>query len=116
MYYHPKYYKELRKQRRDSIEALPRNGESLVPEEAPSPKPQAPSLKLQAASLKPQAASFKLQAASGKLPDPRTPEHLITLHGSWTEGQDQDKCIVRMREMPRNLVWWKSDFLTLRNF
>ena len=30
-WYHPKYYKELRKQYRDSIEALPRKGESLVP-------------------------------------------------------------------------------------
>ena len=38
---HPKYYKELRKQYRDSIEALPRNGESLVP----SSKLQAPSFK-----------------------------------------------------------------------
>jgi len=48
---HPKYYKELRKQYRDSIEALPRNGESLVPSskhQASSFKPQAPSLKLQA--------------------------------------------------------------------
>ena len=65
---HPKYYKELRKQYRDSIEALPRNGESLVP----SAKPQASSdgeLRAKAyAKLasrivgKPQAPSIKRQA------------------------------------------------------
>ena len=48
MFYHPNYYKKLRKQYRDSIEALPRNGESLVLEEAPSDS--SPSRKLQAAS------------------------------------------------------------------
>ena len=56
MFYHPNYYKKLRKQYRDSIEALPRNGESLVLEEAPSDsssKPQAPS----DSSSKPQAPS-----------------------------------------------------------
>ena len=68
---HPKYYKELRKQYRDSIEALPRNGESLVLEEAPSLKLQAASLKLSnqpsgAPSSKPQAPSYKPQASSHK--------------------------------------------------
>ena len=71
---HPNYYKKLRKQRRDSTEALPRNGESLVlvKSQAPSTKPQAPSAKLlkhQAASPKPRTTSFKLQAGSYKLSD-----------------------------------------------
>ena len=57
---HPKYYKELRKQYRDSIEALPRNGESLVP----SSKPQAPSTKNPGRNGR--APSSKLQASSTK--------------------------------------------------
>ena len=66
-WYHPKYYKELRKQYRDSIEALPRNGESLVP----TSKLQATSCKRQASSTKGpgperQAPSTKLQASSTK--------------------------------------------------
>ena len=63
-WYHPKYYKELRKQYRDSIEALPRKGESLVPE-APSSKHQAPSDKnpgRDGRSSKRQAPSVKHQA------------------------------------------------------
>ena len=101
MYHHPKYYKELRKQRRDSTEALPRNGESLVPEEAPSTKPQASSFKhggrrerptvineihdewaqdngykassskRQASSPKQEASSSKPQAASSLIREPR---------------------------------------------
>ena len=62
MFYHPKYYKKLRKQYRDSIEALPRNGESLVLEEAPSDS----SSKLQASVKQKKAPSRKLQAASDK--------------------------------------------------
>ena len=90
MFYHPNYYKKLRKQYRDSIEALPRNGESLVLEEAPSDsssKPQAPSdssskpyqinyddfckgdEEPQASSSKPQASSVKLQAPSSDNPE-----------------------------------------------
>ncbi len=68
---HPKYYKELRKQYRDSMEALPRNGESLVP--APSSKRQAsssmdhdpkpePSSGSETSSNKHQAPSYKRQA------------------------------------------------------
>ncbi len=77
MFYHPNYYKKLRKQYRDSIEALPRNGESLVLEEAPSDsssKPQAPSdssSKPQASSPKQQASSSKPQATSSVIRDPR---------------------------------------------
>ena len=72
IWYHPKYYKELRKQYRDSIEALPRNGESLVP--ASSDKQQASSVKPQATedkSNKPQAPSGKHQASSRKQQAPR---------------------------------------------
>ena len=82
-----------------------------------SSKRQASSgLKLQAASFKPQAASVKLQATSYKLHDSWTTEHLITIHGSGTKGPDQDISVVRMLHMPCNLVWWKSDFSTLRYF
>ena len=68
IFYHPKYYKELRKQYRDSIEALPRNGESLVPsskQQASSDKPQAegsrPSAKHQAPCVKPAGSSSKIR-------------------------------------------------------
>ena len=70
---HPKYYKELRKQYRDSqvVNQVKLSSQSQAPStpagtaEAPSSKLQASStkrFKLQAASFKPQAASFKLQA------------------------------------------------------
>jgi len=72
---------------------------------APSGKHQATSsqsLKLQAASIKPQAQRLKLKATSNKLVD----------HGPWKKfqaplikGLYQDKCIVRMSFMKRNLVW-----------
>ena len=65
--------------------------------------------KLQAASSKPQAASLKLQATSRKLPDPWT-----TVHGYWksfrcprSEGIYNDKCVVWMFHMERNLMWRK---------
>ena len=84
-WYHPKYYKELRKQYRDSIEALPRKGESLVPsklqaankrqatskpepvqvQEPTSDKPQAPSQNENRSST-PSLESSKLQASSPK--------------------------------------------------
>ena len=84
---------------------------------APSCKRQASSwFKLQAASLKPQAASFKRQATGDKLFDSWATKHLITIHGSWTEGLDQDKSILRMLYVKWNLVWWKSNFSTLRYF
>ena len=119
---HPKYYKEMRAERKKLQASSFKHGgrrerPTVINEihdewalnngyKASSCKPQASSgLKLQAASLKPQAASFKLQAASYKLHDSRTTEHLITIHGSWTEGLDQDKCIVWMCLMKGNLVW-----------
>ena len=96
MYHHPKYYKELRKQRRDSTEALPRNGESLVlvksqassfkhggrrerptvineihDEWAQDNGYKASSSKQQASSPKQQASSSKPQATSSMIREPR---------------------------------------------
>ena len=88
MFRHPKYYKELRKLRNKSDQAISkssRDGESeratgpglklrhggLTPE-ASGTKQQASSPKLlkhQATSIKSQAASNKLEATSIKLPD-----------------------------------------------
>tara|TARA_B100000161_G_C33511727_1_gene396702 strand:- start:814 stop:1077 length:264 start_codon:yes stop_codon:yes gene_type:complete len=74
---HPKYYKELRKLRNKSDQAIsdsvdPASGvDSVRP--GPGLKPQASSSKLQAASDKPtepQASSGKLQASSNKLQAP----------------------------------------------
>ena len=72
-WYHPKYYKELRKQYRDSIEALPRKGESLVPSKLQAAnkrqatsKPE-PVQVQEATSVKPQqTSSDKLQAKNNK--------------------------------------------------
>ena len=58
--------------------------------------------KLQAASIKPQAASIKLQAASIKLHDPGP---FKKFHGPLTEVLYQDKSILWMLHMKRNLVW-----------
>ena len=79
MFRHPKYYKELRKLRNKSDQAIStdrsRDKSSVTPiERAPDPgfKQQASSTKLvehQATSVKPQAASVKRQAASVKLQD-----------------------------------------------
>ena len=73
MWYHPKYYKELRKRNKldQAISPEAHDGER---ERAPGPglKPQASSAKLtkqQAASVKPRGTSVKLQAASVKLQD-----------------------------------------------
>ena len=72
---------------------------------APSYKPQASSTKLieqQAASFKPRAASIKLQAASNKLSNIFP---VIKFPVSSGEGLYQDKCILRMCHVERNLVW-----------
>ena len=81
MFRHPKYYKELRKLRNKSDQAISdeasteatsvRPGPGLK-QQASSNKQQASSakrIKQQAASIKPQATSVKLQATSGKLQD-----------------------------------------------
>ena len=65
MWYHPKYYKELRKLRNNLDQAISDEAST----EATSVRP-GPGLKPQAASVKPQAvqdASSKHQAASGKV-------------------------------------------------
>jgi hypothetical protein len=78
MFRHPKYYKELRKLRNKSDQAISDShvikDSSDRLERAPGPglKQQASSakrIKQQAASIKPQATSVKLQATSGKLQD-----------------------------------------------
>ena len=71
---HPKYYKELRKLRNKSDQAISYDDstESQGVRPGPGPKPQASSAKLtkhQAASVKPRGTSVKLQAASVKLQD-----------------------------------------------
>ena len=68
----------------------------------PSYKLRAASFKLQAASGKPFAASIKLQAASDKLPNIFS---FIKIRETRGEGLYQDKCILRMCHVERNLVW-----------
>ena len=80
MFRHPKYYKELRKLRNKTDQAISSGDvitgdstESQGVRPGPGQQPQASSTKLlepQAASVKPQAQRFKRQAASNKLPDP----------------------------------------------
>ena len=65
-------------------------------------KRRAASFKLQAASVKPRAASIKLQAASCKLPNIFS---FIKIRETRGEGLYQDKCILGMLHMKRNLVW-----------
>ena len=74
MWYHPKYYKELRKLRNKSDQAISYDDstESQGVRPGPGLKLQASSAKLtkhQAASIKPRGTSVKLQAASNKLHD-----------------------------------------------
>ena len=65
-------------------------------------KRRAASFKLQATSFKPRATSFKLQAASGKLSNIFS---FIKFPVSSGERLYQDKCILRMCHVERNLVW-----------
>ena len=84
MWYHPKYYKELRQLRNKSDQVISPRVATASARRAPGPglklgemdiassKRQASSTKLvehQATSVKPQAASVKRQAASVKLQD-----------------------------------------------
>ena len=67
VFYHPKYYKELRKLRNKSDQAISLRTHDGECERAPGPglKPQASSGKRQApAGGKPQAASLEKQASS----------------------------------------------------
>ena len=74
VFYHPKYYKELRK-RNKSDQAISHANSTRGPSDVrpdPGLKLQASSAKLtkhQAASVKPRGTSIKLQAASVKLQD-----------------------------------------------
>ena len=63
-FYHPKYYKELRKLRNKSDQAISQLAEPVAGRRAPGQglKPQATSRKPQAPSDKPQAPSHKRQA------------------------------------------------------
>jgi hypothetical protein len=83
MWHHPKYYKELRKLRNKSDQAISKPDtrevvDSVRPgpglkQQAASDKPQAPSWssnKLQASSPVAKASSFKPQASSAKIPEP----------------------------------------------
>ena len=79
-------------------------------------KPQASSPKLckvQAASFKPQATRFKLQATSYKVPNHGP---FIKFYGPRTEVLNADETIVWVCYMVGNLMWTKSDFVTLRDF
>ena len=68
MFRHPKYYKELRKLRNKSDQAISQLAEPVAGRRAPGQghKRQATSVKPQAASNKLQATSLKLQAPSFK--------------------------------------------------
>jgi hypothetical protein len=65
-------------------------------------KRRATSFKLQATSYKPRAASIKLQAASDKLSNIFS---FIKIRETRGEGLYQDKCILRMCHVERNLMW-----------
>ena len=62
-FYHPKYYKELRKLRNNLDQAISTSGST----ERSDKRSPGPGLKLQASSDKHQAASSKPQASSSKL-------------------------------------------------
>ena len=114
-FYHPKYYKELRKLRNKSDQAISQLAEPVAGRRAPGQghKQQASSAKLlkqQATSIKPQATSVKLKATSIKLQDSWTTKKF---YGAWTEGLDEDKSIVRMLHVKRNLVWREPYFIPL---
>ena len=68
MFYHPKYYKELRKLRNKLDQAISEPSATAQVERAPDPGPkrQASSGKPQAASLEKQASSPEEQASSRK--------------------------------------------------
>ena len=83
MWRHPKYYKELRKLRNNSDQAISTSDSTEcsdkrapgpgLKQQAASNKPQAPSEssnKLQASSPKQKGSSFKPQASSAKIPEP----------------------------------------------
>ena len=70
-------------------------------------------LESQAASVKPRAASIKRQAASSKLPNNFS---FIKFPVSRNERLYQDKCVVWMSYMKRNLVWREPQNITFSYF
>ena len=118
VFYHPKYYKELRKLRNKSDQAISDEASTEATSVRPGPglKQQASSakrIKQQAASIKPQATSVKLQATSGKLQDSWTTKKF---HGARTEVLNADERVVRMLHMERNLMGWEAYLVTLCDF
>ena len=142
MFYHPKYYKELRKRNKAARIPPTSSGQAASDQaislrahdgereratgpglklEATSDKQQASSPKLrkfQATSSKRQAWSSKLQAGSYKLPDPRSREQKIIsplkkFRGPLTKGLDKDVSVVWMLYMEGNLMRRKSNFIPL---
>ena len=69
---HPNYYKELRKLRNKTDQAISAHASTEVPSvrPGPGPKPQAASSKPQASSPKQQASSCKPQATSSMILEP----------------------------------------------
>ena len=67
MFRHPKYYKELRKLRNKSDQAISLRARDGECERATGPGHKRQATSSQASSDKPQATSVKLQAASDKL-------------------------------------------------
>ena len=102
MFRHPKYYKELRKLRNKSDQAISLKAHDGERERATGPGLKLQALKLQAASIKPQATSIKLQAASDKLPNLQA---FIKFQAASIRGLDADESIVWMFHVKRYLVW-----------
>ena len=81
-----------------AVRTVTRSGDTSYKQRASSSKLS----ERQAASLKPRATSCKLQAASVKLSNIFP---VIKFPVSSGEGLYQDKCILRMCHVERNLVW-----------
>ena len=108
MWKHPKYYKELRKLRNKLDQAISDEASTEATSVRPGPGP-----KRQASSVKPQAASIKLEATSVKFHDTWATEKF---QAPWTKVLNADKSIVWMFHMERNLMWWETYLVTLRDF
>ena len=84
MWYHPKYYKELRKLRNKLDQAISKDASTEATSVRPGP------------GLKPQAASVKLKATSNKLLDILP---LIKFYLVKGEGLNHNECVLRMITM-----------------
>ena len=106
---HPKYYKELRKLRNKSDQAISDAEETAASERATGPgHKQRDSQVVNQVKL-----SSQSQASSSKLQDLRTTEKF---HGTRTEVLNADESIVRMLHEKGNLMWTEAYLVTLRNF